>query len=902
MIWVYQKEGKVSHPNLKRYPAIAFLTMFCLFLPSAVQTAQTEIDDILKSFVWREIGPANPGGRITDIEGVDNDPVIIYAGAATGGIWKTTNAGTTWEPIFDDQPTASVGDIAVSLSNPDILYAGTGEANNRNSSPWGSGVFKSTDAGSTWEYVGLKETRHIGRVLIHPKNPDIVYVAALGHLWGTNEERGVFKTSDGGKSWQKVLYLDERTGVTDIAMDPENSSILYAAAHERLRDGFDAGDPIDQWGPKAGIYITTDGGQSWTKATSGLPTDEMGRIGLSTARSKPGTVYAIVSTQKTRSRRPGEEEKEEKLDVNRGGIFKSTDYGKTWQQMNMHNDRPSYYSQIRVDPNDENVIWMCGSPLSCSDDGGKTLKIGPEVQGDTHIDYHAIWIDPNDSDHVLTGGDGGINITYDRGKNWEMITQIGLAQFYAITADMRKPYYVYGGLQDNGNWGGPSRSRRGSGIVNCDWFPLSNADGFVCQVDPADFNTVYYEIQNGFIIRLDLNGWVNTMIRPRPPSPQKGEKAERYRFDWNSPLLISPHNPQTLYFGGNKLFKTVDRGDNWRAISPDLTADPDSQYSAIVSLDESPLIPGLIWAGTNDGNVQLTRDDGATWTLLNDNITGAPKKCWVKRMEASNHEPGRAYVVFDSHRNDDFDPYIFMTEDYGETWKKITDGLPEGSTYVVREDYKNPDLLLCGTEYAVYISLDRGKSWNRFMNGLPTVPVHDLFIHPRDFDLIAGTHGRGAWIVDNLTVLQQLTPEVKEEDIHLFDIRPEVQWVSAFEWPWLPDKRFSKPNHPSGSDIFYYLKEEVSVPVKIEILDITGEVIRDLEGSGEAGLHRLFWDFRKNPPQKQEGEAGTRSQRRYRRLPPMAEPGEYLVRLKAGDKVLSARLTVEKDSPGYMGR
>jgi len=889
--------------QIKRNPMIfGILAVFlCLSLQNAGLSFQYSEDEILSHFTWREIGPANPGGRITDVEGVESNPSIVYVGAATGGLWKTTNAGTTWEPIFDDQPNASIGDLAVSLSNPDILYVGTGEANNRNSSPWGSGVFKSVDAGKTWEFVGLKETHHIGRILIDPENPDIVYVAALGHLWGVNDERGVFKTTDGGKTWTKSLYLDEKTGITDITMDGQDSNTLYAAAHERLRDRFDGGDPIDQWGPKAGIYVTRDGGETWTKATQGLPADEMGRIGLSAARSKPGMVYAVVSTEKTSGQQRSGKIEAEELDPNQGGVFRSADYGQTWQQMNTYNNRPSYYSQIRVDPNNENAFWMCGSPLGYSNNGGTTITIGPPVQSLTHIDYHAIWIDPNNSDHVIVGGDGGINITYDGGKAWEIVTEVGLAQFYAITADMRKPYYVYGGLQDNGNWGGASRSRRGSGIVNSDWFPLSNADGFVCQVDPTDFNTVYYETQNGGIARIDLSTGENSYIRPRPPQPPSGEAPERYRFDWNSPMLISPHNPQTLYFGGNKLLKTVDRGDNWKAISPDVTADPQGQYTAIVSLDESPITPGLIWVGTNDGNVQLTKNDGGEWTLLNGNMTGAPQKYWVKRIEASNHEAGRAFVVFDGHRHDDFDPYIFVTDDFGQTWRNISGGLPEGSVYVIREDYKNPDLLFAGTEFAVFISLNRGRTWSRFMNGLPTVPVHDLYIHPRDFDLIAGTHGRGAWIVDNITPLQELTPEAMEKEAALFNVRPETQWARIYEWTWVTDKRFFKPNPTAGSNIYYYLKSDSEEEVEIQIVDINGTVIRDLTGSKSAGLNRIVWNHRYNPPQSQSSETGS-GQARFRRQLQMAGPGQYLVRLKIGNTMLTTTLIIERDIPGYLGR
>ncbi|MFC1564689.1 T9SS type A sorting domain-containing protein [candidate division KSB1 bacterium] len=888
---------------VRKFSTVCFITVLALLLLISAAFAQMDADQIISNFKWREIGPANCGGRITDIEGVDSKPTTIYVGAATGGLWKTVNNGITWEPIFDDQPVASIGDIGLSKSNPDILYVGTGESNNRNSSPYGAGVYKSTDGGETWSFLGLKETNHIGRIIVHPTNPDIVYVAALGHLWGTNEDRGVFKSTNGGRTWDKVLYLDERTGVTDLDMDPRDPNILYAAAHERLRDRFDAGDPVDQWGPKAGIYVSKDGGRNWTKSTRGLPANELGRTALSASRSRPGVVYAMISTDKPprSGRQSTGVSVGEDLDLEVGGVFKSTDYGESWQHMNIHNNRPSYYSQIRVDPNNHDIIWMCGSPLAYSDDGGHTVKFGSTVHGRTHIDYHAIWVDPNNSDHVLVGGDGGINITYDSGKKWDVITSIGLAQFYAISADMRKPYYVMGGLQDNGTWVGPSRARMNAGIVNDDWFPLSNADGFFVVPDPTDFNTIYYDTQGGSARRHDLRTGQGVGIRPTPPRPAQGEERIRYRFDWNTPIVISPHNPYTIYIGGNFLFRSLDRGDNWTAISPDLTAQINERNSAIVSIDESSLKAGLIWVGTNDGNVYMTENGGGNWTLLNNNIPGAPREYWVKRVEASHHEPGRAYVVFDGHRHDDQNPYVFMTDDFGITWKNITNDLPDGSVYVVREDYVNPDLLFAGTEFALFISLDRGETWNRFMNDFPTVPVHDLYIHPRENDLIAGTHGRGAWIVDNITPLQQLSAEVLEKDVHLFDVRAEVRWATTYEWGWVTDKRFYKPNPPTGSTIAYYLKNAVSDSVEIEISDIQGNVIRNLKGSNGAGMQKVLWDFRRNMPQS-PNQAARGGQMRYRRRAPMVEPGTYLLKLKAGDLELTTKVVVEKDNPGYMGR
>ncbi len=883
----------------------AFLVSLTLgFLPQA--SAQQDLTALAENFTWREVGPANPGGRITDVEGVESAPHIYYVATATGGLWKTVNDGITYEPIFDDQPIGSIGDIGLSKSDPNILYVGTGEPNNRNSSPWGAGMFKSTDGGETWTYVGLKETRHIARVVVHPTDPDIVYVAAMGHLWGFNEDRGVFKTTDGGETWEKVLYWDEETGATDLAMDPVDPNILYAVGHMRERDKFDAGDPVDQWGPHAGIYITHDGGATWTKAEQGLPTVEMGRTGIDVARSAPGTVYALVSTQPPprpeggQGGRPAQEEEREPLDPNRDGIFKSTDYGVTWEKVNDWNNRPSYYSQIRVDPNDADVIWGFASPMAYSDDGGKTVISGQAVQGNTHIDYHAGWIDPNNSDHVIVGGDGGINVTWDRGKQWEVVKQIGLAQIYDFSADMRKPYYLAVGLQDNGVWVGASRGRITRGVTNADWFALSNADGFGTQVDPTDFNTVYATTQGGNLYRRDLRTGVQARIRPAPPRPAAGEEAERYRFDWNTPFFLSPHNPQTVYVGGNKVFKSVNRGDSYTAISPDLTAQPEARSSALVSVDESSLVQGLLWAGSNDGNVWVRQSENHDWELLNGNIPNAPEGYWIKHVEASHHEPGRAFVAFDGHRHMDLDPHIYTTDDYGETWANITGNLPEGSIYVVREDPRNPDLLFAGSEVGLYFTIDRGATWARFMNGLPTVPVHDLLIHPRDFDLIAGTHGRGVWIADNITPLQQLTSDAMEEELELFDPRPETQWVTVYEFSWTTDKRFYKDNPPTGSTIAFYSAAPAPGGT-IEILDLAGDVKRTLEVDVEAGLNTVFWNHRGDPPPPPpEGSPGARF--RGGRMAAMVEPGEYLVRLTVGGEVQTTTLTIEKDNPTYLGR
>ncbi len=574
----------------------------------------------LQNLTWRAIGPAIMGGRIDDFAVVESDPRVIYAGTASGGIFKSTNAGTTWEPIFDNEAVPTIGDLALAPSDPSILWVGTGESNNRQSSSWGNGVYRSNDGGKTWVHVGLNETHHIGRIVVHPRNPEVAYVAAAGKLWGPNKERGVYKTTDGGKNWAQVLFISEDTGVNDIAIDPESPDTLYAGAYQRRRTvfGFNGG------GPQGAIYKTTDGGVTWKKLTKGLPYEtggDVGRIGLSVYRKSPNIVYALVEHA-------------------RGGVFRSEDRGETWTRMSETNPRPAYYSQILIDPNNDLRIWVLGAPLYFSEDGGKTFVTtrGQRI----HSDFHAMWIDPANSDHLIVGTDGGINISYDAGRSWDFINSIPLGQFYEIGVDMQKPYRICGGLQDNNTWCGPSATTYMRGISNDEWVAVGGGDGFYAQVDPTDPNVLYAESQDGNLLRRDLRTGESKSIRPR-----EKEGEARYRFQWNSPVVISAHDPKTIYYAGNFLFRSTDRGDNWTKASPDLTTGVDrstlailgkvpdkdtlsrndgvQQYPCITSIAESALNARVLWAGTDDGNLQVTRDGGQTWKNVIEKVPGVPR-------------------------------------------------------------------------------------------------------------------------------------------------------------------------------------------------------------------------------------------------------------------------------------
>ncbi|MCA1817663.1 MAG: hypothetical protein LC746_14950 [Acidobacteria bacterium] len=995
-------------------------------------------DATLKRFVFRGIGPASMGGRVDDIAVVENDTYTIYVGLATGGVWKSINNGTTWSPIFDTYSTASIGDIAIAPSDPNTVWVGTGEANNRQSSSFGDGIYKSTDGGKTFANMGLRDSQSIARIVVDPHDANTVYVAVLGHLFGPNKERGVYKTTDGVRTWAQSKYIDEDTGFTDLVMDPSDSKTLYAASYQRRRTswGFNGG------GAGSGIWKTIDAGRTWRRLEgAGLPeVKPLGRIGLDVSRSNPNVIYAQMEVgasqgtggeepvtaqpspsptatpgaSPTPTATPNASPTPTPLDPKKSGVWRSDDKGRTWRIVSNENNRPMYYSQIRVDPKNPETVFVGGLNFSISTDGGKTFKsLEPNIP---HSDNHAIWIDPNNPKHIMLGNDGGLDTTYDQGASWEYNNQIPAAQFYAVAVDMRKPYYVYGGLQDNGSWGAPSQTRNNAGITNAEWFRTGGGDGFYSQVDPTDFATVYSESQNGAMSRLDLRTGRGVSIRPRVATPRRGggggggrggggqsgaatpagtpaggqqpganppgapapaeqspEEAlqavaaaaaaqgfggfggqfaatsnvvpapppgTQFRFYWNTPIVISPHNPRVLYVGGDRFFKSMDRGDTWTA-SGDLTKHIDrntlsimgvsgkdpmaskndgyTNYGYVVTIGESAALPGVVWVGTDDGNVQVSRDGGATWTNVSKNISILSEKqgelYHVTRVEPSHFDAATCYVSVDGHRFDDLKPYVYVTRDYGATWKNITGNLPLGNVNVVREDPKNKDLLYAGTESGLYVSLNGGGEWKQFMSGMPRVRVDDILVHPRENDLVVGTHGRGIYILDDITPLQQLSSRVTDADAHLFDVRPAVQWYNdpRYSRAATGAKLFRGVNPAQGTAISYYLKSAPAGDVRITISDYSGRVVRNLVGTKDVGVNRVQWNLRGNPPPRPanlpggfgggggggggQGGGGGGGFGGLFNVGPPVEPGTYLVKLSVGGKDYTTRVVVEPDLP-----
>ncbi len=921
--------------------------VFCLALAFALPAGlagQTSVTDRLKNLEFREIGPAVMGGRIDDFGVVESNPNIVYVGTASGGVWKTTNNGTTWEPVFDKESVSTIGDIAIAPSDPAVVWVGTGEPNNRQSSSWGDGIYKSLDAGKTWQKMGLAATHHIGRIVIHPKNPEVVYAAALGHLWGPNPERGVYKTTDGGKTWNQVLKINDDTGVSDIAMDPESPDTLYAAAYERRRTpfGFNGG------GPDSAIYKTVDGGATWKKLVKGLPYEnggDTGRIGLDIYRKDSNIVYAIVQHEK-------------------GGTYRSEDKGETWKKMGDTNPRPSYYSQIRIDPNNDLRIWELGAQMFYSEDGGKTFST-QRVKG-IHGDFHAMWIDPADSNHVITGSDGGIHWSYDNGRTWDFINTIAIGQFYEVGLDNEKPYKICGGLQDNGSWCGPSMSLTRDGIINSDWTLMPGGDGFYARIDYAEPWIVYTESQDGHLSRRDEH---TSQQREIMPEAKFGEP--HYRFQWNSPVEVSAHDHKTIYYGGNYLFKSTDRGDSWTRLGGDLTTGADrnklqifgktpdkstlsrhdgvEEYPTITTLSESPLTPNVLWVGTDDGNVQVTRDGGKTWKNVALRVPGVPKGAYVTRVVASKFAEGAAFVTFDGHRTDDYNVYLFQTSDYGETWKAIRNGIPDsaGTVHVVREHPRSANLLFAGTEFGLWVSWDHGANWTALKNNLPTVPVDDIEIQAQQNDLVLATHGRSIWIFDDMTPIEKFDAGVASSDLTFFTPRTATVWdLRDRRWS-AGQKMFTGKNPPYGAILNYYLKEalppeppktakddkdkgpekqkeadaskqkdqekketatadqkpKAPTPAdkegktKISVYDKDGKLVRELDGPGKAGVNRTNWDLRWNSPAMPTPEQLEAAAAGFDFGPrgPLVEPGKYTIKIKAGSKEGTQEVVVEDD-------
>lgn len=864
--------------------------------PATAFNTATYDSVMLSEFAWRPIGPAVTSGRVVDLA-VDDGPgakaegnvgKLMYAAAASGGVWKSTNAGTTWEPIFDKEGSSSIGDIAIASTNPGIVWVGTGESNNQRSSSWGDGVYKSENGGKTWQHMGLRSSQHIGRIVVHPTNPNIVYVASVGPLWASGGERGLYKTTDGGKTWKQMLQISEHTGVTDVVLDPTNPDVLYAAAFQRQRKAYS----FVGGGPESGIYKSTDAGATWTKLTEGLPKGDIGRIGLDVSQSQPRTLYATLETRTTE-------------------VYRSDDYGASWTKQGTYSQFPWYMGQIRVDPQNPDRVYLLGVPLFVSEDGGLTNRA---IGTSAHVDYHAMWIDPTNPDHFVVGNDGGVYISYDRGATMDFVGNLPIAQYYAIETDNRLPfYYVYGGLQDNNSWAGPSQTRNRQGITSNDWFVTVGGDGFYSAVDPTDPTVVYAESQNGGIIRYDVNTGEQKSIQPQA---KFGEKNLRY--NWSVPIVISPHDHNTVYFGAQYFFRSPNRGDSWEQMGGDLTRQLDrnklllmgkvwgndavarhagtADFGNISTIDESPLRRGLIYVGTDDGLIQVTRDSGATWTKI-EKFPGVPDMTYVSRVVASAHSEGTVYATLDGHRSNDFKAYVLKSADYGKTWTSIASNLPASSVQVIREHPRVPSLLFVGNEIGAYYSGDGGRTWTRLRYNLPTVPVHDIKIQPRENDLVIGTHGRGIFIIDDITPLVRLA-EADRSMTYLFPVKPVTLFNYNNSFPGgvsgagsLGERSYSAPNPPFGATLTYYMKD--SVPkgrtLSLAVFDSTGKRIRDLTVNSKRGLHRATWDLRLGAPYFNPRPQGNRGQP----TGALVLPGRYSARLTLGGRDSVAETSIE---------
>lgn len=867
-----------------------------LAIPLTAQQPST-LEQVVDATTFRNIGPFRTSAWITEIA-VPETPArdhlyTIYAASRTGGLWKTTNNGITWAPISDSVDAAAVGAVALAPSNPNIVWMGTGEQANARSSYSGTGVYKSTDAGKTWQFMGLPDSHHIARIVIHPSNPEIVYVAAMGHLFSQNEERGVFRTRDGGKSWAKVLYIDDGTGAIDLVIDRKSPNTLYAAMYEKHRTPWH----LVLGGPGSGVHRTDDGGNTWRKL-SGLPSGNVGRIGLDISRRDPQQLTIIVENlnQRTEGMPP-------RVDAcaassGRGGgrtakpggpvgneVYRTTDGGRTWTKT--HSDgidvagskAPYSFNQIHTDPADPNHILVTSDSMYESKDGGKTWTC--DFMRGVFGDFRTIWWDDQDPQRIMLGSDGGVNVSYDGGRTATYFTNMRVGEVYAVGVDMEDPYNIYAGLQDHDSWKGPSNARSGR-ITLADWTTVGTGDGMYNQVDPTDSRWVFNTLQTGGQRRFDQLTGLATSIEPR-----RADDAPALRYNWVTPIVLSPHNPRIVYTGAQVLFRSLDRGDAWEEISADLTTSDPSKcglnsgyvpYCTITSISESPLSPGVIWVGTDDGKVQVTRDHGATWTDATASVAtaGGPIDRYVSRVFASPHDAGTAFVAKNGFRNDDFRPFLFKTTDFGKTWSSIAAGLPDSPINVVVQDRRNENLLIVGNDRGVWISLSGGNEWIRLRGDLPTVAVHDLTVHPRENDLVVGTYGRGLFVGD-ITHLQQLTPALVQSPLHLFDIEPRTpyQFRALGNFHLFGDGFIEVPNEPDAIVINYFVREKSASDARVTVADISGNTVATLEGPGEPGLNRVLWNMRRAGGGGAGGRRGGGG--------PLMPAGEYRVTVAVGE-------------------
>lgn len=823
----------------------------------------------------RSLGPAIKPGRIADIAIDPQNSSVWYLANASSGLWKTTNRGISWEPIFDQGGSYSLGCVTIDPKNSDVVWLGTGENSSNRSVGFGDGVYKSTDGGKSWECMGLRDSQHIGRILVDSRNPDVVFVAVEGPLWSAGGDRGLFKTTDGGKTWKAVLKISDDTGITDIAFDPRNPDVVYAASYQRRRHvGLLIGG-----GPESAIYKTTDGGRSWKKLSRGLPSVDKGRIALAVSPQKPDVVYALIYAK-------GDE----------SGFFRSADRGETWKrQSNYKVIDPQYYGEIFADPHQFDRIYTMDMRINVTEDGGKNFK---RVAWKMHVDNHAMAFDPDDSSHLLVGNDGGLYESYDHGGTWRHFTNLPTGQFYRVAVDNALPFYnVYGGTQDNGSMGGPSRTVNRVGIRNSEWFPTGGGDGFQPRIDPDNMDIVYGLSQNGVAFRFDKSTGIRTGIRPRQ---EPGSPASRWH--WDTPLLISPHSPSRVYLAGNCLYRSDDRGDNFRAVSGDLTRQLDAEnqlimgrvwgpdavqknnfttaLSVISALDESRLVEGLLYVGTDDGLVQVSEDGGKKWRPIEE-FPGIPRHAYVSDVCASEHDSDTLYAAFNNYQRGDFKPYLLKSNDRGRTWESIAGNLP-GRHFVwsIVEDSKNPELLFAGTEFGLFFTVDGGRQWVQLRNGAPTVAFRDLAIQRRENDLVCATFGRGFYVLDDYTPLRHIKPETLTENGVLF--KPRDAWVyNELGYIYSAFGNFTTPNPQFGATLHYYLSEEFvrkgSDKVVISITNGIGQTVCEITCPATAGLHRVVWDLKGSTEQNvKSGGQG----RRKGSSNELVKPGGYAVSLQ----------------------